>query len=33
MTENIPYYPSLGYEEIGRWQEDGFDRVFFRKEL
>ena len=33
MTENIPYYPSLGYEEIGCWQEDGFDRVFFRKEL
>ncbi len=33
MTENIAYYPSLGYHEIGRWEERGFNRVFFRKEL
>ena len=33
MTENIAYYPKLGYEEIGRWEEDGFNRVFYRKEL
>lgn len=33
MTENVTYYPYLGYEEVGRWEEDGFNRVFFRKEL
>lgn len=33
MTENIAYYPSLGYHEIGRREERGFNRVFFRKEL
>ncbi len=33
MTENLTYYPSLGYVEIGRWSEDGFDRVFFRKKI
>ena len=33
MTENIAYYPSLGYNEIGRWGEGGFNRVFFRKGL
>lgn len=33
MTENISYYPALGYQEIGRWEEDGFNRVFYRKEL
>ena len=33
MTENITFYPYLGYEEVGRWEEDGFNRVFFRKEL
>lgn len=33
MTENIAYYPKLGYAEIGRWEEDGFNRVFYRKEL
>ena len=33
MTENIKFYPYLGYEEVGRWEEDGFNRVFFRKEL
>ncbi len=33
MTGNLSLYPALGYAEIGRWSEDGFDRVFFRKTL
>lgn len=33
MTENLTLYPKLGYEEIERRQEDGFNRVYFRKEI
>lgn len=33
MRENLDFYPRLGYGETGRRREDGFDRVFFRKEL
>ncbi len=33
MTGNLVLYPKLGYREVGRWHEDGFDRVYFRKEL
>lgn len=33
MHENISYYPRLGYEEVGRHEEDGFERVFFVKRL
>jgi GNAT superfamily N-acetyltransferase len=33
MTENLARYPKLGYVEVGRGHEHGFDRVFFRKEL
>jgi GNAT superfamily N-acetyltransferase len=33
MTENLDRYPKLGYVEVGRGHEHGFDRVFFRKEL
>ena len=33
MTENRALYPRLGYCEMGRRREDGFDRVFYRKEL
>ena len=33
MTENFSFYESRGYEETGRWQEDGFSRVFYRKLL
>jgi ribosomal protein S18 acetylase RimI-like enzyme len=33
MTENIPYYERLGYREIERRIEDGYQRVFFRKTL
>ena len=31
MTENLKLYPTLGYAEIGRRTEDGFERVFYRK--
>ncbi len=33
MTENLALYPRLGYVETGRRSEDGFDRVFFRKDV
>lgn len=33
MTENLSFYPSLGYREIGRRREDGFDRVYFSKQI
>jgi GNAT superfamily N-acetyltransferase len=33
MTENMPFYQSLGYEITERRMEDGFDRVFFLKRL
>ena len=33
MTENLKLYPRLGYAEIVRRREDGFDRVYFRKDL
>jgi ribosomal protein S18 acetylase RimI-like enzyme len=33
MTENQDLYTRLGYIETGRATEDGFDRVFYRKEL
>ncbi len=33
MTENLALYPALGYRETERRHEDGFDRVFFLKEL
>jgi ribosomal protein S18 acetylase RimI-like enzyme len=33
MTANLSIYPYLGYRETGRRHEDGFDRVFFRKDL
>ncbi|MEM8686861.1 MAG: GNAT family N-acetyltransferase [Pseudomonadota bacterium] len=33
MSGNLTLYPALGYTEVGRWNEDGFDRVFFRKLL
>jgi len=31
MTENLALYRRLGYAEVGRRREDGFDRVFFEK--
>jgi len=33
MTENLERYPKLGYVEVGRGHEHGFDRVFFEKRL
>ncbi|NIC06160.1 GNAT family N-acetyltransferase [Halomonas sp. DX6] len=33
MTENLAMYPKLGYVEVGRRREAGFNRVFFRKRL
>lgn len=33
MHENISLYPKFGYIETGRRSEDGYDRVFFRKQL
>jgi ribosomal protein S18 acetylase RimI-like enzyme len=33
MTENQSIYPHLGYEEVGRGPEGGYERVFYRKAL
>ncbi|WP_406226963.1 GNAT family N-acetyltransferase [Pseudomonas siliginis] len=33
MTGNLSIYPRLGYVEVQRRTEDGFDRVYFEKRL
>lgn len=33
MYENIALYPKLGYVETDRREEDGYERVFFRKDI
>ena len=33
MTENLRFYPALGFIETGRRTQDGFARVFYRKPL
>jgi ribosomal protein S18 acetylase RimI-like enzyme len=33
ITENLDFYPALGYVETHRVREDGFDRVYFEKVL
>ena len=33
MTENVAWYPHLGYTEVDRRTDGGFDRVFFCKDL
>jgi len=33
MTENLSYYPSLGFRETDRREEDGYKRVFFEKQV
>ena len=33
MTENLDLYPRLGYRQFDRRIEDGFDRVYFEKDL
>jgi GNAT superfamily N-acetyltransferase len=33
MTENRAFYPRLGYTEVDRRTDNGFERVFFSKRL
>lgn len=33
MKENVAMYQRFGYREVSRRHEDGFSRVFFRKQL
>lgn len=33
MVANLSIYPHLGYAEIGRRTEDGFNRVYFEKRV
>ena len=33
MTENLVYYPRRGYVETHRAEQDGYRRVFFRKDV
>ena len=33
MMENLKFYPRLGYVEVERVREDGFERVYFEKPL
>lgn len=33
MTDNLTYYPRLGYHEVDRRTEAGFSRVYFEKSL
>ena len=33
MTENLRLYPHLGYTEVDRRREDGFDRVYYVKDV
>lgn len=33
MTENLTLYPHFGYTEVDRRTEDGFDRVYFVKDV
>lgn len=33
MTENLSFYHKLGFEEEGRYTQDGYRRVFLRKRL
>lgn len=33
MTENLAFYPRLGYTEFDRRTDNGFERVFFSKRL
>ena len=33
MEGNLSVYPRLGYEETERRSEDGYERVYFRKQL
>ena len=33
MTENLAFYPRMGYTEVDRRTRDGFDRVYFSKQV
>ena len=33
MTENLAFYPGLGFRETERREEDGYKRVFFEKRV
>lgn len=33
MTENVAMYAALGWTETGRGEQEGYSRVFFRKEV
>jgi GNAT superfamily N-acetyltransferase len=33
MEENLPFYRRLGFEETGRWLDEGYRRVFMKKRL
>jgi hypothetical protein len=33
MTENLVMYPALGWQETGRGEQAGYQRVFFRKQV
>ncbi len=33
MTENLGMYAALGWEETGRGEQSGYQRVFFRKQV
>jgi ribosomal protein S18 acetylase RimI-like enzyme len=33
MTENIDLYRRIGWQETGRGEQDGYERVFFRRRL
>ena len=33
MTENQVFYPKIGYVEYDRRHDEGYDRVFYRKQL
>jgi len=33
MTENLVMYPALGWQETGRGEQAGYQRVFFRKHV
>jgi len=33
MTENLAYYPRLGFRETDRREEEGYKRVFFEKRV
>lgn len=31
MTENLTYYAGKDYKEVGRWEDDEIERVYFAK--